>query len=348
LRAEPLVLTMPEVEQGRYYSAQFIDMYTFNFAYVGSRATGNGAGSFLLAGPSWKGAKPEGIEEVIRSETEFALVIYRTQLFDPKDIENVKRVQARYKVQTLSAFLGQPAPAAPPPVDFIEPLSVDEERSSLEFFNILNFVLQFCPIHPSETELMTRFAKLNIGAGKPFDADAPSTELRKAVEDGMADAWKAYEETEQKMHTGELTSADVFGTRAHLKNNYLHRMVGAVDGIYGNSKEEAIYPGYPIDSAGQRVDASKHRYTLRFAPGQLPPANAFWSLTMYELPSRLLVTNPLNRYLINSPMLPNLTRDADGAVTLYIQHESPGADREANWLPAPGGPFIMALRLYWP
>jgi hypothetical protein len=195
---------------------------------------------------------------------------------------------------------------------------------------------------------MTRFAKLNIGAGKPFDADAPSTELRKAVEDGMADAWKAYEETEQKMHTGELTSADVFGTRAHLKNNYLHRMVGAVDGIYGNSKEEAIYPGYPIDSAGQRVDASKHRYTLRFAPGQLPPANAFWSLTMYELPSRLLVTNPLNRYLINSPMLPNLTRDADGAVTLYIQHESPGADREANWLPAPGGPFIMALRLYWP
>jgi Protein of unknown function (DUF1214) len=108
----------------------------------------------------------------------------------------------------------------------------------------------------------------------------------------MADAWKAYEEAENKMHTGELTSADVFGTRAYLKNNYRYRMVGAVDGIYGNSKEEAIYPRYTIDSTGQRVDASKHRYTLRFAPGQLPPVNAFWSLTMYELPLKTARREP--------------------------------------------------------
>jgi hypothetical protein len=125
-------------------------------------------------------------------------------------------------------------------------------------------------------------------------------------------------------------------------------MVGAVDGIYGNSKDEAVYPGYLVDSAGQKLNCAQARYTLRFAPGELPPAIAFWSLTMYELPSRLLVANPLNRYLINSPMLPNLIRDDDGGLTLHIQNESPGPEKEPNWLPAPKGPFMVALRLYWP
>ena len=123
LRAEPLVFTVPAVEKGRYYSLQFIDMYTFNFAYVGSRATGNGAGSYLLAGPNWKGEKPKGIKSVIRSETEFAFVLYRTQLFNPGDIDNVKKIQAGYKVQPLSDFLGKPAPPPPPAVDFIKPLT---------------------------------------------------------------------------------------------------------------------------------------------------------------------------------------------------------------------------------
>jgi hypothetical protein len=166
LRAEPLVFTVPEVEPGRYYSLQFIDAYTFNFAYVGSRATGNGAGSFLLAGPRWQGEKPEGIKDVIRSETEFVLVVYRTQLFEPEDIENVKKVQAGYKVQPLSQFLGEAPPPPAPPIEFIEPLGAEQERNSLEFFGILNFVLQLCFTHPSETELMARFAKLGIGAGQ--------------------------------------------------------------------------------------------------------------------------------------------------------------------------------------
>jgi len=117
LRAEPLVITVPEVEAGRYYSLQFIDMYTFNFAYVGSRATGNGAGNFLLAGPHWSGEKPEGIKAVIKSETDFDFVLYRTQLFNAGDIDDVKKVQAGYKVRPLSQFLGQPAPSAPRPVD---------------------------------------------------------------------------------------------------------------------------------------------------------------------------------------------------------------------------------------
>jgi hypothetical protein len=125
-------------------------------------------------------------------------------------------------------------------------------------------------------------------------------------------------------------------------------MAAAVLGIYGNSKEEAMYPVYFVDSSGQPPDGA-HRYTIRFAKDQLPPVHAFWSLTLYELPSSLLSANALNRYLINSPMLPNLKRDSDGGLKLYIQHESPGKSKEANWLPAPAsGPFFTVLRLYWP
>jgi hypothetical protein len=164
LRSEPLVLTVPTMDDGRYYSLQFVDMYTFNFAHVGTRATGNGAGRFLLAGPRWNGKTPNGIKSVIRSETELAIVIYRTQLFDPGDIKNVNRIQASYKVEPLSQFLGQPALAPPPPINFVKPLTVERQHTSPEFFNLLNVVLQFCPTHPSEEELMSRFAKLNIGA----------------------------------------------------------------------------------------------------------------------------------------------------------------------------------------
>jgi hypothetical protein len=195
---------------------------------------------------------------------------------------------------------------------------------------------------------MARFAQIGVGAGKVFDANALAPEMHKALEDGMADAWATFKEfKETQLDTGKRTSADSFGTRAALKGNYLDRMSGAVLGIYGNSKDEAIYPVYFVDNEKKPLDGA-HRYTLRFAPGQLPPVNAFWSLTMYELPASLLYANSLNRYLINSPMLPNLKRDADGGITLYVQNELPGADEESNWLPAPKGPFFGAMRLYWP
>ena len=126
------------------------------------------------------------------------------------------------------------------------------------------------------------------------------------------------------------------------------RMASAVLGIYGNSKEEANYPVYFVDAERKPLDGATSRYTVRFGPGQLPPVHAFWSLTMYELPASLLTENAINRYLINSPMEPTLIRDADGGITLYIQHESPGKETEPNWLPAPNGPFFMVLREYWP
>ena len=154
LRAEPLVISVPAVPD-RYYSLQFIDMYTHNFAYVGSRATGSEYGNYLLAGPRWKGSKPKGINSVVRSETDLAFVLYRTQLFGSADLANVRQIQAGYKAQPLSSFLGT-APASAPPVNFVEPLSPEEQRTSPEFFAVLNFLLQFAPQHPSEAALMIR------------------------------------------------------------------------------------------------------------------------------------------------------------------------------------------------
>jgi hypothetical protein len=347
LRAEPIVITVPVIEKDRYFSVQLIDAYTFNFAYIGSRATGNGGGSFLIAGPSWKGEKPTGVKEVIRSETEFAFGVFRTQLFDPGDLDKVKKVQAGYKAQPLSAFLGKPAPTAAPVIDFAKPLTPEEEKNSLQLFNLLNFILNFCPTDHSETQLMARFAKIGVGAGKTFDVQKLSPETKTAMEQGIGDAWVDFGGLAKEFDARKVTSGDVFGTRKYLKNNYLYRMAAAVLGIYGNSKQEAMYPVYSVDADGKKLNGA-NVYTLHFAPGKLPPVNAFWSLTMYELPASLLAANPINRYLINSPMLPQLKKDADGGVTLLIQNPSPGKDKEANWLPAPKGPFTMYMRLYWP
>jgi len=347
LRTEPFVLTVPEVDKSRYYSIQFTDAYTFNIDYAGTRATGNDAASFLVVGPGWKGETPKGIKKVIRSETDILMPIYRVQLFEPDDIENVRKVQAGFKVQTLSAFLGTPAPKAAPAIDFIKPLTKETQRTSLEFFNILNFVLGYCPTDPTEVELMQRFAKIGIGGGKTFDPSKLSPEMTKAIEDGRADSLADFRALLQRFDEGKVTSADVFGTREYLKNNYLYRMGAAVLGIYGNSREDAFYPLYNEDQAKEKLSGA-NKYTMRFPSGQLPPVNAFWSLTMYRMPESLLVANPINRYLVNSPMLPQLVRDADGGLTLYIQNETPGKDKEANWLPAPQGPFRMFLRLYYP
>jgi hypothetical protein len=349
LRTEPMVLTVPAIEKDRYFSIQLLDLYTANFDYIGSRTTGNDGGIFLVAGPSWNGEVPQGVTKVFRAETQFVLAIYRTQLFNPADLDNVKKIQAGYRAQPLSEFLGRPAPSAASKVALVKPLSPADQKTSLQFFNVLNFVLQFCPTHPSEVELMARFGSIGIGAGKTIELEKLSPDTRKALADGMADAWKELEDFQKtSINTGKVTSGDLFGSRDYLKNNYLYRFAAAVLGIYGNSKHEAMYPAYRVDADGLALDASKNRYSVRFAPGQFPPVNAFWSLTMYELPASLLVANPLNRYLINSPMLPNLKLDADGGLTLYIQHDSPGADKESNWLPAPNGSFWVALRLYWP
>lgn len=347
LRAEPMVLTIPAMEKNRYFSVQLIDYYTHNFDYIGSRTTGNNGGNYLIAGPGWKGEMPKGISKVIQSETELVMAVVRTQLFNAADLVNVKKVQAGYQLQPLSAFLGQPAPAAAPAIAFPPPVAGPAMKTSLGVFDILNFQLQFCPTHPTETALMERFGKIGIVPGKKFDTTNMSPAILEALRQGIGDAWAEYAALKKKVDNKEITSGDMFGTRAFLKNNYLYRMGGAILGIYGNSKEEAMYPIYSLDAENQPLNGANN-YSIRFGPGQLPPANSFWSLTMYELPASLLVENPINRYLINSSMLDQLKKDADGSITLHIQNASPGKDKESNWLPAPKGPFMMAIRIYWP
>lgn len=346
LRSEPVVITVPKMEKNRYFVFQLMDLFTFNFAYIGSRTTGNDGGNYLIAGPGWKGATPKGISKVIHSETSLVSVVGRTQLFNPEDLDNVKKIQAGYKIQPLSAFEGTPAPPAPPPVDWIKPVPPNEERTSLAFFNELAFLLQFAePPHPSEVALRKRFGEIGIEPGKPFEASALSPQLQDALKQGMLDGQKAIDERRASLHG---KTDQLFGDRAFLKNDYVARATGTQVGIGANSRDEALYPILDHDAQGEPLDGSKHKYTLHFAKGQQPPVNAFWSITMYDLPEQLLVKNPINRYLINSPMLPHMKTDPDGGLTLYIQADSPGKDKEPNWLPAPKGPFVTFMRYYWP
>ena len=348
LRAEPIVLCLPKVEKSRYYDVQLIDMYTFNYGYMGSRTTGNDAGCYMVAGPDWKGETPKGITKVFQSETQFGLAGYRTQLFGPADMPNVKKVQAGYKVQTLSQFLKQPPPPTPPAIEF-PPFTKDDMKLPLPKF--LAFVLQFCPPHNTEDQAMrSKLATVGIEAGKPFDVDklseAQKAEEALGVKEGY-DAIDARKNNIGKNVNGWLVGS-ALGDRAFFHGDWLLRAAGALAGIYGNSAEEAVYPIAKNDTSGQPLDGSKHNYSITFPAGQLPPVNAFWSVTMYDGKTQLLIDNPINRYLINSPMLPGMKKGADGSVTIYIQKDAPSADKKANWLPAPDGPIYMIMRLYWP
>ena len=347
LRAEPLVLLVPPVED-RYYSVQFIDGYTANFAYLGSRTTGSGGGAYLLAGPGWNGDKPDGISAVLKSDTDFALAIYRTQLLGPDDLDNVKKIQAGYKAMPLSAFLKEKTTPEAPAIDWPTPLSPDDQKVSLRFFDLLDFQLKYAPTLESEKDIRARFASIGLTGDGTFSSATLSPEMAGAFKDGMADAWAQFAAFKKdKLDSGEVTSGDLFGNNGELNGKYLYRMAGAVTGIYGNSKAEAMYPFLGTDSAGEPLTGA-NTYTLTFPAGQLPPANSFWSVTMYKMPQTLLVDNPINRYLINSAMLPDLVKNPDGGLTIYVQSTSPGADKEANWLPAPEGPFAVFMRLYWP
>ena len=347
LRAEPMVLSVPAVEKGRYYAVQLEDGNTFNFGYIGSRATGIDAGDYIVAGPDWKGAAPPGIKKVFRSTTQFPLAGYRTQLFNPADMPNVQKVQAGYRVQPLSAYLKQPPAEPAPAVDFPR---IDRESMKTNFFGYLDFLLRFAPPGPEEKEIRQKLVRIGIGAGKPFDLTALSPEQKAAMFEGMKEGdakIDQYLAAGQKVVNG-WKIASLFGDRAFFHGNWLLRAAGAKAGIYGNDAAEATYPMTKTLANGEPLDASKHNYTLTFAPGQLPPVNAFWSVTMYDGKTQLLVDNPLDRYLINSPMLPNMKKAPDGSLTLYIQKASPGREREANWLPAPDGPVYLVMRLYSP
>jgi len=347
LRAEPIVLHVPAVPKNRYYSVQLVDGNTFNYGYVGSRATGNDAGDYLIAGPDWKGETPKGIKQVFQSSTAFSLTIFRTQLFDPKDMPNVVKVQKGYKVTPLSKYRGLPAPPAAPAIDFPK---ANTQLVKENFFEYLDFALQFAPPGPEEKDIRAKLARIGVGPGKSFSFKDLSLEHKLEVglgmKDGEAKVEKAIAAGGKKVDGWVISS--VFGDRAFFSGDWLKRAAGAKAGIYGNDAVEAMYPMTRVDAKGETLDGSKHDYTLTFPAGQLPPVNAFWSVTMYDGKTQLLIQNPIDRYLINSPMLPKLKKNPDGSLTLYIQNKSPGADKQSNWLPAPDGTIYLVMRLYWP
>ncbi len=347
LRAEPMVLTVPAVETKRYYSVQLIDGNTYNYGYIGSRTTGNGAGNYMVVGPDWKGTTPPGINKVFYSTTPFTLAGYRTQLFNPKDMPNVVKVQSGYKVQPLSAFLKQPAPPASPVINFT---SISTTGIKENFFEYLDTALQYVPVTPEDKGIRTRIARIGIGPGKSFEFKELSLEHKAAVLLGM----KEGNEKVDKWLAGGLKNVNgwgigsYFGDRHFYNGDWLKRAGAAKGGIYGNDSVEATYPITRTTMTGEPLDGSKHDYKLTFPAGQLPPVNAFWSVTMYDGKTQLLIKNPIDRYLLNSPMLPGMKKNADGSLTLYIQKNSPGKALESNWLPAPNGPIYLVMRLYWP
>ncbi len=348
LRAEPIVLSVPAVEKKRYYSVMLADGNTFNYGYIGSRATGNEAGDYLVVGPDWKGETPAGIKKVFRSGTQFSLAAFRTQLFNAADMPNVVKVQSGYKAQPLSAYLRQPAPPAAPTIDFPK---IDKEMVKTGFFDYLDFALQFAPATPDEAAIRAKLASIGIGPGKKFNFKDLSAEHKIAVGLGMKDGDAKVDATvasagkdENGWRVGGLSGGD----SAYFAGDWLKRAALAKAGIYANDPAEAMYPYTRKDINGETLDGSKHNYTLTFAAGQFPPVNAFWSVTMYDGTTQLLIENPINRYLINSPMLLGMKKNPDGSVTILIQNKSPGKAKEANWLPAPDGPIYLLLRLYWP
>jgi hypothetical protein len=356
IRNEPGVISVPEMEDERFYHFQLVDLYTHNFAYLGTLTTGNKAGKYLIASQRWNDEKPDDIDDVIRCETDIFFVVVRTQLMNEADLENVKRIQGEYDLQSLSTFLGKDSPKAASTDNFLDWNEGDQFTSAS--FKYLDIMLGLLEPVAQEKELMERFAKLGIGTKNDFDINSFDEDVQKAIEEGVKEGFQEIEAFVKTYASDPLVSAKIFGTREFLVNSakenyqlddfYILRAVAAHMGLYGNSGAEAIYPTYLTDAEGVPLNTAENKYTLAFQKDGLPPVKAFWSLTMYDGKTQLFIHNPLNRYLLNSNMMGDFVYGDDGSLTLYIQKDSPGQKLESNWLPAPDGPFYTVMRLYGP
>ena len=355
LRREPLVLSVPQMDVGRYYGVQFIDLYTHNFDYVGTRTNSGRSERVLVAGPSWSGELPTGLRRVVQSETNLVMCIIRTQLYDEADLARVAELQAGYSLEPLSAFLGEPAPRAVQPVEL--PAWEPGSEFTAAALETLDLALDLVDTPQEEAEQRARFARLGVGTPGRFDLDALDPERRAAIEAGVARGLEEIRAFLGEHSANPLASALIFGTRAHLaeqaqvfgvSNADVLRASGALAGLYGNSGAEAVYPAYFVDADGEPLDASKHDYEFRIAREDLPPVDAFWSLTMYDGATQLFVANPLDRYLLNSRGLDDFTREENGDYVFHLRKDSPTGPQIENWLPSPTGPFYVILRLYLP
>ena len=347
LRAEPIVLSVPAIDAKRYYSIMLRDGKFYNYGYIGSRATRGEAGNYLVVGPDWNGEAPSDIKKVFRSSTQFSLALFRTQLFSLDDIGNVKKVQAGYWVETLSSYRQETPPQPAPTIEFQK---IRKKLLRKNFFQHLAFALQFAPIQSTEIEADASLAKLGVGPGRTFDFRDLSLKEKLEIALGIRLGDRKINRTiaDADVIVNGWRIASYFGDSAFYNGNWLLRAAAAKEELYGNDPREAVLALTQVDDDERRLDGRRHDYTLTFAREQLPPVNAFWSLTMYDGGSRSLIANPINRYLVNSSVLSTMKTNASGGVTIYIQHKSPGPGRRANWLPAPNGPMLLGMRLYWP
>lgn len=343
LRAEPWVVSVPAMD--RYYVLPFHDLDTTYVGFVGARTTGQNAGHYLVVGPGWDGVVPDHISGVLRAETQLVGCLGRTTLagMDDSDVEELRAIQQQYELRPLSTFTGTEAPPLAPEPEW--PVWREESGQGIEFFTVLDFLLGFFPALPAHKDLRERLAALGVDGSGTFDPAALKPAVRAAMEAGVDEGRKRLEDAKAKA----TTSSGVFGTRAELGDDYIARGVGADKGLYGLPPAEAWYGGWVIDSDGNRPpNAADHTYTINFTAEQLPKAQFFWSATLYRLPERLLVDNPIDRYSIGD-RTPGLVHDEDGGLTLHVQHTRPTDPQQAaNWLPAPDGPFSVIIRIYGP
>ncbi len=351
LRTEPVVVSVPEIKD-RYYVLQFPDLYTHNYAFIGTRATGTEAGDYLFVGPKWKGEIPEGkFKKIFHCETELTAGVGRTQLLGLDDLPNVLEIQKGYGIVGLSEFMGE-EPKTIPDTDW--PVWKEEVLSSVEFIDYFNFVLTFCePIHPNDMEAIARFARIGVKPGATFDKSACSEDVVKAIEEGIAEATKKIQLKAQNIaeQKNGWNMMEAFGPREFFKGDWLLRSAAAMAAIFANDKIEAFYPMAFVDRDRNVLNAKENKYTLHFNKDEIPPAKYFWSVTMYDKSADgtagYMIDNPINRYLINTTT-EGLKYDEDGGLTIYIQNEQPEGNKAANWLPAPADEFYLAMRIYGP
>ncbi|MEM6889438.1 MAG: DUF1214 domain-containing protein [Pseudomonadota bacterium] len=342
LRAEPWVLTMPEVEEERYYTSQWDDLWGYVLDNPGSVNDGNSGHSYLLAAPEWAGEIPDGVNRVIQGESSLLGTLTRTQLLVAMGgRDRVPQIQEAYTLQPLSAFAGSEAPAAASSIEWLAWTEGDEK--TLKFFDYVEFLLPFTQAHPDDATMYQQMAKIGLGNGKMLASEG----LDQVTLDAMQTGINAARDELKALSEQDFNPALFFNAREIVGTDYTSRALGVFVGIFGNTSDQAVYFTLPTDAEGNPTDGGAASYTVTFDAESLPPVDYFWSYTMYRLPERLLVENALDRYSIGSPT-EGLVANEDGSVTLYFSAESPGAEKESNWLPAPDGPFWAVLRTYGP
>ena len=346
LTKEPAVITAPDTS-GRYYLLPMLDMWTDAFASPGWRTTGTQAGNFLITPPGWNGTVPAGMSR-ISAPTPHVWVIGRTKTDGPPDYAAVHDIQAGYKVTMLSDWGKPPRPVEvkiDPSVDMKTPPKVQVDTMPAgKYFAYAAELLKVEPPHVTDEPILAQLKKIGIEPGKSFDIGKLDPAVQKAIESAPQEAqrlmiWKL--PTLARVANGWAMNTDTVGVYG---NYYLKRAILAQQGLGANVVEDAIYPLNLGDESGKPLDGA-NKYTITFEKGAAPPVNAFWSITLYDQ-AGFQVGNSLNRFAVSSWM--PFKYNADGSLDLYFQNESPGKDMEANWLPAPKGPFNLTMRMYAP